>query len=165
MIDVLDGTLLINSNEDITTFKVIFNQLIDNDNAITKLDNISKNLSNKKKVLLVDDDYVELTRLSNELKRNNFDVISVMYGDDSIERLSRGETFDYLFIDDEMMGGNAVNIIKKIDELKLNNLIKIVMLDRSKESIKNHYVNDYSFVDYIFKDDIKNEITRIKEKY
>ena len=51
-----------------------------------------------------------------------------------------------------MTSGNAVVLIGRIDELKLNDLVKIVMLEGKKESIKKHYINDYSFVDCLIKD-------------
>ena len=38
-------------------------------------------------------------------------------------------------------------------------------IQRDKNSIKEHYIDDYSFVDYLLKDNYKDEIKRIKEKY
>lgn len=59
----------------------------------------------------------------------------------------------------------AVNLIAEIDKLRIDNLVKIVMLGSDKESIKEHYINDYSFTDYILKDKYKDEIKRIKGQY
>ena len=114
---------------------------------------------------MLDDNYKELSNISSELKKNNFEVSSVMYAEDAIDKLISGEEYNIFLIDDEMIGINAVSLIKKIDELKLNNLVSVVMLDKSKESIKNHYVDDYSFADYLLKDEYKEEIKRLKEKY
>lgn len=88
-----------------------------------------------------------------------------MYGDDVLKKLSSGEKFDILLIDDEMIGSSAVTLIKKVDELKLNNLVKIIMLNKDKEFIKQNYIDDYSFADYLLKNDYKKEIKRIKETY
>ena len=165
LVDLLNGNFIIKTHDKEITFTIIIDQLIDknyNDNTVLKL---AEKISNKKKVLLVDDDYKELTALSNELKKNNFDVDAVMYGEDAITKLSSDEKYDILLIDDEMASGNAVVLIGRIDELKLNDLVKIVMLDGKKESIKKHYINDYSFVDCLIKDNYKEEIKRIKEQY
>ena len=165
LVDLLNGNFIIKTDDKEITFTIIIDQLIDknyNDNTVLKL---AEKISNKKKVLLVDDDYKELTALSNELKKNNFDVDAIMYGEDAITKLASDEKYDILLIDDEMTSGNAVVLIGRIDELKLNDLVKIVMLDGKKESIKKHYINDYSFVDCLIKDNYKEEIKRIKEQY
>ena len=165
LVDLLNGNFIIKTDDKEITFTIIIDQLIDknyNDNTVLKL---AEKISNKKKVLLVDDDYKELTALSNELKKNNFDVDAIMYGEDAITKLAGNEKYDILLIDDEMTSGNAVVLIGRIDELKLNDIVKIVMLDGKKESIKKHYINDYSFVDCLIKDNYKEEIKRIKEQY
>ena len=165
LVDLLNGNFIIKTDDKEITFTIIIDQLIDknyNDNTVLKL---AEKISNKKKVLLVDDDYKELTALSNELKKNNFDVDAIMYGEDAITKLAGNEKYDILLIDDEMTSGNAVVLIGRIDELKLNDLVKIVMLEGKKESIKKHYINDYSFVDCLIKDNYKEEIKRIKEQY
>lgn len=165
LVDLLNGNFIIKTDDKEITFTIIIDQLIDgnyNDNTVLKL---AEKISNKKKVLLVDDDYKELTALSNELKKNNFDVDAIMYGEDAITKLASNEKYDILLIDDEMTSGNAVVLIGRIDELKLNDLVKIVMLDGKKESIKKHYISDYSFVDCLIKDNYKEEIKRIKEQY
>ena len=165
LVDLLNGNFIIKTDDKEITFTIIIDQLIDknyNDNTVLKL---AEKISNKKKVLLVDDDYKELTALSNELKKNNFDVDAIMYGEDAITKLASNEKYDILLIDDEMTSGNAVVLIGRIDELKLNDLVKIVMLDGKKESIKKYYINDYSFVDCLIKDNYKEEIKRIKEQY
>ena len=165
LVDLLNGNFIIKTDDKEITFTIIIDQLIDknyNDNTVLKL---AEKISNKKKVLLVDDDYKELTALSNELKKNNFDVDAIMYGEDAITKLASDDKYDILLIDDEMTSGNAVVLIGRIDELKLNDLVKIVMLEGKKESIKKHYINDYSFVDCLIKDNYKEEIKRIKEQY
>lgn len=165
LVDLLNGNFIIKTDDKEITFTIIIDQLIDknyNDNTILKL---AEKIFNKKKVLLVDDDYKELTVLSNELKKNNFDVDAIMYGEDAITKLASDEKYDILLIDDEMTSGNAVVLIGRIDELKPNGLVKIVMLDGKKESIKKHYINDYSFVDCLIKDNYEEEIKRIREQY
>lgn len=165
MLDLLNGTFLIKNDEYGTTFTVILNQLIEKNDSKNSAFKLAKEISNKKKILLLDDNYKELSNISSELKKNNFEVSSVMYAEDAIDKLISGEEYNIFLIDDEMIGINAVSLIKKIDELKLNNLVSVVMLDKSKESIKNHYVDDYSFADYLLKDEYKEEIKRLKEKY
>ena len=39
------------------------------------------------------------------------------------------------------------------------------MLEKEKEFMKYKFLADYPFTDYLLKDDYKNEIVRIKDKY
>ena len=39
------------------------------------------------------------------------------------------------------------------------------MLNKDKEFIKEHYLEDFAFDDYLLKSNYKNEIIRIKEKF
>ena len=106
-----------------------------------------------------------LQMLSKELKRNDYEVVSTMYGKDCVDRINNNEVFDLLLIDDEMENYNAVKTIKELDLDKTKKTKIIVMLNKDKESIKEHYLEDYPFDDYLLKNDYINEIKRIKEKY
>ena len=161
IIDVLGGTLFIKSDKGVgTTFRIVLNQLIKEDKVKNVIEATSKNLSNKKRVLIVDDDFKELDKISKELKNNNFEVETTMYGKDVLVRLENNQEYNLIFIDDEMKPINAVEIIKHI---KNNNNV-IIMLDKDKEKIKENYINDYNFTDYLLKGNYKEEIKRIKEK-
>lgn len=165
LVDLLGGIMLISVDEDVMTFKIVLEQFVDMDTNSEKLDKVVLKYSNKKKVLVVNDDYKELTMVSNELKKNNFDVVSVMHENDCMDRLTSKYKYDIVLLDDEMKDIAAVNLIEEIDKLGLDNLIKIVMLSKDKESIKKHYIDDYSFVDYLLKSNYKDEIKRLKDKY
>ena len=165
LINLLDGAFLIKDDDNGTTFTVIIDQQIINDNKVNYMDLVIKKISNKRKVLLVDDDYSGLYKISNEFKKNNFDVVSVLYDRDCIELLKKNEKFDLIVIDDEMVNCSAVELIGEIQKLNISDLKTIVMLEKSKESIKKHYLMDYPFVDYLLKDSYIDEIKRICNKY
>lgn len=166
LIDIMGGSMYITSEENKgSTFIAVIDQKI-KESKDAKTFNSTKKLveilSNKKKVLLVDDDYQELNIYKNELKRNNLDVITTMYGNDIENLIKANNDFDILFIDDEMKPKNAVELIKNINAKSLK---VIVMLNKEKEMIKDHYLNDYPFKDYLLKDDYKEEFKRIINKY
>lgn len=158
------GSLLINSNNNGTKCTIVIDQIINDETKQNYIELISEKLSNKKKVLLINDDYKELELYAKELKKNGLEVISTMYGKDCIDRLCNKEKFDYIFIDDEMDKYNAVTTIKEINKLNVNNSKIIIMLDKDKESIKEHYLDDYQFSDYLIKRIYKDEIIRIIKK-
>lgn len=60
---------------------------------------------------------------------------------------------------------NAVYTVSELQKIcDISKLNVIVLLGKDKESIKEHYLEDYPFKDYLLKSNYKNEIIRIKEK-
>ena len=95
MIDMLGGSLLIKSEEgECSTFTIIINQGILDNTSKKKTTNI---LSNKKKCLVICDDYQELEKLSLELKKNNYLVSTSLYGMDLVKEINNN--YDLIFID------------------------------------------------------------------
>ena len=165
LIDVIGGTLLINDNDGIMNFKIIINEKIKTKKDADNLDLIANKLTNKKRVLLASDDYLELSTFTNILKNNNFTVDTVMYYKDITSKLNGKNKYDLLIIDDEMNDESAISIIKEINKLKINHIIKIVLLDNDKELIKKHYLKDNIFDDYIFKSNFKEDLKKVTTKY
>lgn len=165
LIDVIGGTLLINDNDGIMNFKIIINEKIKTKKDADNLDLIANKLTNKKRVLLASDDYLELSTFTNILKNNNFTVDTVMYYKDITSKLNEKNKYDLLIIDDEMNDESAVSIIKEINKLKINHIIKIVLLDNDKELIKKHYLENNIFDDYIFKSNFKEDLKKVTTKY
>ena len=161
LINLQGGSLLINSDKIGTKITIIIDQIINEEKTLQYIESMSKSISNKKKALLVDDDYKELELFAKELKKNGLEVVSTMYGKDCIDRLSNNEKFDYIFIDDEMDKYNAVTTIKEIEKSGLNNSKIVIMLGNDKKSIKEHYLSDYPFYGYIIKTNYKDEIARV----
>ena len=88
-----------------------------------------------------------------------------MYGKDILNKIRNNIKYDLIIIDDEMNDESAISIIKEINKLKLNHLIKIVLLDNDKELIKKHYLKDNIFDDYIFKSNFKEDLKKVTTKY
>ena len=162
LVDIQGGSMMISSDEKGTVFTVVLDQSFDDKNNFDYIDKASKSISNKQRVLIVDDDYTELSYLSKEFKRNSFDVVTTMYGKDCVDRIANNEVFDYIIIDDEMENYNAVYTISELKKIcDVSKLKVIVLLGKDKESIKEHYLEDYPFKDYLLKSNYKSEIERI----
>ena len=165
IVNLLGGNLLIKSYENEgTVFTVVLDQLFET----TTKDEMFKemeSLSNKQKVLVVDDDYKELELIAKELKRNNYNVLSTMYGKDVVDRLNNNEKYDLIFVDDELEGYSAVKMIGELTEEQIEKTKIIIMLSENKEKIKDNYLKDYPFTDYFIKSNYQNEIKRIKDKF
>jgi len=122
--------------------------------------------SNNKKVLLVDDDEINLKIGANTLKKLSFDVTISNSGEDAISKVIETK-YDVIFLDDVMPGMNGP---KTLDELKTidNFNTPVVMVTAStyedvKDKLKEHGFNGY--LSKPFKvDDITNLLNDILNK-
>ena len=166
IIDILNGNFLIRNNDKKgKEFIIIIDQIIKDDENLKEksiINTLADKLSNKKKILLIDDNYQTLKIINKELEKYNLDITSSVYGEDLITKIENGEKYNLILIDDEMEPKNAVEIMKKISN---KNLKIIIMLEKNKEIIKRKYLKDYSFTDYLLKSNYQEEIKRIVNKY
>ena len=117
-----------------------------------------------KKVLLVNQDK-DITNVFKKIyKENDINISYLLYGMDAIDRIKSGKNYDYIIIQDDMKEISGYETLKRLKELDNFNIPCIVMLNSSKNKIKEHYLKD-GFSDYILIDDLRNEIKRIIEKY
>ena len=79
-------------------------------------------------------------------------------------KVKAGEKYKIILMDDEMKPDNALPTLEKLKEIKKFNIPVIVMLNKEKEFIKEHYIKD-GFTDYLLKDDLEKELKRIIEKH
>lgn len=163
IINFLGGTLLIKSDKECgTEFKIIINQMIYEDTKNNKL--LSYEYTNKKRILIVDSNLKELNSLTKQMRNYNFIVTSTLYPNELISKLKSKEKYDLVFINDDLNGSSAVKVIKQLENVDLKDIKIIVMLNKNKEHIKNHYLTEYKFYDYLLKNDYENEMNRILTK-
>lgn len=163
IINFLGGTLLIKSDKECgTEFKIIINQMIYEDTINNKL--LSYEYTNKKRILIVDSNLKELNSLTKQMRNYNFIVTSTLYPNELISKLKSKEKYDLVFINDDLNDSSAVKVIKQLENVNLKDTKIIVMLNENKEHIKNHYLTEYKFYDYLLKNDYDNEMNRILTK-
>ena len=119
-----------------------------------------KNIGNNSDILFVSNDNELLKKLDILFKE--YSTCYVMNGIDAIDLIRAGENYNLILIDDVMKPISGLETLKKLRSLDIN-IPCIIMLDNDKEHIKNHYIKD-GFIDYILKDDLKNETNRIIKK-
>ena len=168
LINVLGGSIFIDSNKLGTKISIILDQRIYETEEMKhnkELNNYIKYIGREKNVLLIDDNYDELNKYAKEIKKYNVNVDKSMYGKDILNKIRNNIKYDLIIIDDEMNPYNAVIIMEELnkeDSFKTN---IVVMLGLNKEFIKEHYIRDYKFKDYLLKRNYKTEIKRIIDKY
>lgn len=163
IIKLLNGNINIRSVEDEgTTVDVVIDQLYKFDD-LTEIDKqierYSSDIYGRKRVLIVDDNKEELLKIKNYLNKYHLDINTSMIGKECIDRIRTGELYNLIIIDDELGNNSALNIYNKLQEMKVNVPI-VVMLDKNKEHFKSKYKDD-GFKEYILKENLKEELDRI----
>lgn len=118
----------------------------------------------KKRVLVVDDDKDEMFKTKNVLSNYNIDINSTMIAKECIDRISSGEDYYLIIIDDELRTGSALSVLNELNKIRRFKTLVVVMIEKKKEKIKRQYLED-GFKDIILKEDLTQEINRIANKY
>ena len=161
IINIIGGSIMIKSEIDRgTEFIVVIDQKIETG----KKSNIKTNYNeSKKRVLIVDDDLDKLNIEKELFIKNDIDAVGTMYGLDVINKISTGEKFDYIILDDDTVKGSAKSTLDELKEIPKFDTPVIVMLEENKKMIKEHY-KEIGFSDYILKDDIESSINEFIKK-
>lgn len=162
MIKMLGGTMYIKSEpkkgtEIIITLDqyIVINEEIRNNSKVDTYLNARKNA---KKILVVNDDEKEIRKIKRVLEHKDYDVVISMFGQDALDRIKNKEKYDIILIDDEMPLMNGINVLDQLIKLK-NKSKKIVLLEKDKLFIAEHYVKD-GFNDYIDKSNLIKELDK-----
>ena len=166
IVKLLGGHIIIKSEEDKgSEFIVSIEQRIKKDKKNDfDFEDDSLSLFGKKKVLVVDDKNNNLTEIVEFLKKYNIEVYTTMYGQDCIDRILNKNKYDLILMGDEMSPKTGLNTLQELQKINKFKTPVIIMLDKNKEAIKHHYIND-GFKDYILKSDLNKELDRIIKKY
>ncbi len=116
-----------------------------------------------KRVLIISQDKEINNVIKKKLQEENISSSIILYGQDGIDKIKSKKIYDYIIIEDEMNGINGYNTMKEIK--KLNNKIPLILIiDKNKENIVDHYIED-GFTDYVIKENIKDDINIIINIY
>lgn len=164
ILKVLDGMVHIKSkiNEG-TEFRIVIDQKIDISSE-NYLDTQKYNLSQKNRILLVDDDIYFLNQLENLFSGGDNVINTVMLGKECIDKIKMKEKYALIIVDDELRSLNALPLLQELKKDKNFKIPVIVMLEKNKEFMKEQYRKD-GFDDYLLKNDLENEVKRICQKY
>ena len=165
VVKMMGGNLMIKSNigegTDIvlTVDQKVFHE---KDNSI--LTQYENDIASYRKVLVVSQNKEKLNIIKKRLADNKITYSNLYYGADAIDRIKSGKKFDFIIVDDEMAEMTGLMTFKGMKEVKGFNTPVIIMLNKDKEHIKNHYLED-GFSDYLLLDNLDSELNRIIEKY
>ena len=117
-----------------------------------------------KKVLLVDDNKINLKVAERLLESYGIDTESVESGFAAIEKIQNGEKYDMILLDDMMPKLSGVETLKKLKEIPGFNIITIALTANALTGMREKYLQD-GFDDYLAKPINKDELNKIINKY
>lgn len=167
IIKMLGGSISITSEEGKgTIFVIVIDQKIVSDTNINSLRDAkkyTKSVKSKKRFLIADDtQYLE--KMERLVSKYNVDVITTLVGRDVLDKINSGDNYDLIILRDNMKPDSAYNILKSLKENKKFNTPVIVVIEKNKEFIKEHFIED-GFSDCIILENIESDIKRICDKY
>jgi CheY-like chemotaxis protein len=117
-----------------------------------------------KKILIVDDNNLNIKVASNLLKKYGPIIDSVNSGQECIDKINQGEKYDLIFMDDMMPNMSGVETFKKLKE-NPNFTIPVCMLTANAiEGMKENYLSQ-GFNDYLSKPINKSELDRVLKEF
>ncbi len=169
VLKILGGSISIKSEEGKGTIVVIVvdQKVADREEEKILEDARKHHLSvNLKQRIFIADDVKDLDKMSRIISniKSDADVISSLIGRDCIDKISSGDRFDLIILKDDMEPDSAYSIFKELRKFKKFTTPVVVMINKDKEFIKEHFIND-GFSDVIVIESFDNDIKRVCDKY
>lgn len=170
IIKSMNGDIKVESEyRDGTSVTLVIDQKIginpDNmENADVEEDQIDKVDFTGKRVLIVDDDKINLKVGSRLLKSYNVTTDEVFSGYTCIEKIKSGEKYDLILLDDWMPSMSGVQTLKQLDKIEGFNTPVIALTANASTGMKEKYLRD-GFNDFIPKPVERKELDRVMKKF
>ena len=168
LVTFLGGNLIVKSGEGKgTEVSITIDQKIvkTKDNEISKkLDLYEQSIQSGKKIMVVDDDAKELSKITTYLEGRDVSVSGSLFGRDVINKISSKHKFDLIILDDETDTASAYEVLMELKKNPKFNIPVVIMIDDNKEFIKLHFLKD-GFADVIMKSKLNSELDRILKRF
>ena len=172
-VDMLGGKIVLDEkNMDKTKVTIYLNQKIKMQGVpliaeISKLEESIKPQQedySDKKVLIVDDNKMNLKVATRLLKNYNIITTEVLNGYEAISKINNNEKYDLIFLDDKMPQKNGKETLNEFKKIKGFDIPVIVLTANVLEGMKEKYIEE-GFDDYLAKPINKEELKKILDKF
>ena len=117
-----------------------------------------------KKIVIVDDNSINLKVASKFLSKYNLSIETLDSGFDLLEKIIDGEKYDLILLDDMMPNLSGKETLKELKTISDFNIPTIVLTANAISGMKEEYLSS-GFDDYLAKPINKAELNRIIKKY
>ena len=165
VVKIMGGNLMIKSTigkgTDIT---LTLDQRVYHEKENSILNQYESAINTTKRVLIVAQNKDLANYIKKKLNNNDITYSALAYGGDAVDRIKAGKSYDYMLIEDDMKEMSGLATLQELNKLPKFNIPVIIMLNKDKDSIKEHYIED-GFTDYLLTENLEEEIKRIIDKY
>jgi signal transduction histidine kinase len=165
LVELMNGKIIVNSicNKG-SKFSVILDQKIVKEQVITKKEEVKVNSFKNKKVLVVDDNQLNLKVAKRLLEKYDCDVTTLTSGYECIEDIACGNVYDLIFMDDMMPKLSGIDTLNKLKENDKFDMKVVVLTANAISGEREKYINK-GFDDYLAKPLDKEELNRVLNKF
>ena len=142
--------------------KIVKNPTLKN-KVVEEIDYENIDLSSKR-VLVVDDNRINIKVAKKLLEKYGVNVDSVESGFACIEKINAKEHYDLIFLDDMMPKMSGVQTLKKMKVKEDFNIKTIALTANALTGMKEKYISE-GFTDYLAKPIDRDELDKIISKY
>ena len=166
LIDLMNGKIVVQSVYGKgSRFTVAIDQTIIHKDALEEETISVKKIDiSGKKILIVDDNKVNLKVASRLLQSFNVNIDTVLSGQECIDKIKNGEIFDLILMDDMMPQMSGVQTLKNLKQLPDYKIPTIALTANAISGMREKYLND-GFDDYLSKPIDKDDLTKILQKF
>ena len=168
IVELMNGSMIVKEDLGIrTNVTIIIDQKPAGESKMKNLENsIDLNSSdlNNKKILLVDDNKINLKVASRLLSDYGVKTEEVFSGQECLDKIISGEIYDLILLDDMMPGMSGVETLKKLRKIKNFNIPVVALTANAITGMKEKYLKE-GFNDYIPKPIERKELNKILVKF
>ena len=168
LVDLMDGKIVVQSiYGQGSKFTIAIDQIIAKNQIEVLEENdkieIKEDLSNKR-ILIVDDNKVNLKVAARLLKDYKVQTEEVSSGDECLIKIRSGKSYDLILLDDMMPRMSGVETLKHLKELNGFNIPTVALTANAITGMREKYLAD-GFDDYLAKPIDKKELGKVIQKF
>ena len=167
LVDLMHGKIIVQSVYGVgSKFTIVLDQKIVNKETVTSEKIITSKLKDftNKKVLVVDDNKMNLKVAERLLRKYNLNLYMLDSGKKCIEEINKGITYDLILMDDMMPELSGTETLLKLKENNNYKIPTIALTANAISGMKEKYIES-GFDDYLSKPINKYELENILNKF
>lgn len=165
LVEMMNGNIVVNSiYGEGSDFTAAIDQRISLKNITLESNNIVTQIDlTSAKILIVDDNKLNLKVAKKLLLPYNCDVDTCESGFECLDKIKNGNTYDLILMDDMMPKMRGTETLEKLKELENFNIPTIALTANAITGMREHYLK-CGFSDYLSKPIEKQELEKVLEK-
>ena len=164
LVEMMGGKILVHSTYgEGSKFTVLLEQKYSKDEETTKVVKDDKASYSDKKVLIVDDNKLNIKVASKIMSEFELNIDSCDSGFSAIEKIENNEHYDIIFMDIMMPKMSGVETLKKLKQIETFNTPVVALTADAMEGKSTKYI-EVGFNDYLSKPINKDELKRVLDK-